>query len=110
MKSILVRVDQTNVAQDHQLLRDIGLTSAQHGLQVAHILVTVPQDVQDLQPHRVRQRLEKPCSPRVSFRSHVFDIPNVEYSVTRIEVSERVSHVTASRDDCHTALSTSVFR
>ncbi len=51
-------LDQTRLAQEHQLLRDIGLALAQECREVADALFFVAECVQQTQPGRVRQRSE----------------------------------------------------
>jgi hypothetical protein len=59
LQAIFAGFDQSRVAQDHKLLRNIRLAFAQRRFHVTHAdLTAAAQHIQDLQPHRVRQRLK----------------------------------------------------
>lgn len=54
-------LDQSGIAQDRQLLRDIRLTKTQMSFNMANTLFTIAQYIQDGDPSWMRQGLEQGC-------------------------------------------------
>jgi hypothetical protein len=62
VEAIFLVQHHIGLAQEAQLLRDVGLGTPQHNLQMAHARRAAPQFIQDVQPRRVGQQLKNRCA------------------------------------------------
>lgn len=80
VESIAPKVDEPGLAQDHQLLRDAGLTYAQRRFHVADAVFALAKNLEDGKPSGMRESFQNPGGGSGGLDSCV----HIQYSEYRI--------------------------
>lgn len=88
VESIAPKVDEASLAQDHQLLRDAGLTYAQRRFHVADAVFALAKDLKDGKPSGMGKSFQHPGGGSGGIDSSV----HIQYSEYRILFRMRHDH------------------